>query len=193
MATVTITQAPALMTFEEFSALPDDGVERMLIRGKLWEKPMTKRNRKHSRANTRVAQHLANWLDAQPEPRGEVVCGEAGFDLTHDPDSGVGIDVAYVSAELSAATPESATYFDGAPVLAVEILSPSDRVDEIDAKIALYLESGVAVVWVLQPRFRTVTVYRPGAEPEMFNALQELSGEPDLPGFRVPVANLFGR
>ena len=193
MATATVAPAPALMTFAEFAALPDDGVERMLIRGKLWEKPMTKRNRKHSRANTRVAQHLANWLDAQPEPRGEVVCGEAGFDLSHDPDSGVGIDVAYVSAALSAATPESATYFDGPPVLAVEILSPSDRVEEIDAKIALYLESGVAVVWVLQPRFRTVTVYRPGAEPEMFNALQELTGEPDLPGFRVPVANLFGR
>jgi Uma2 family endonuclease len=181
------------MTLEEFEALPDDGVDRMLIRGKLWEKPMTKRNRKHSRANSRVSQHLENWLDAQPEPRGEVVCGEAGFNLTHDPDSGVGIDVAYVSAELSLATPETRSYFDGVPILAVEIVSPSDRQEEIDAKVGLYLESGVAMVWVMNPNFRTIVVHRPDAEPVLFNASQDLVAEPILPGFRVRVADQFGR
>lgn len=190
------TAAPsrAAMTLEEFEALPDDdGVERMLIRGKLWEMPMTKRNRKHSRANSRVAQHLENWLDTRPEPRGEIVCGEAGFTLSHDPDSGVGIDVAYVSAELSAATPETASYFQGPPILAVEILSPSDKQEEIDAKVELYLASGVLMVWIMNPRFRTVTVHRPDAEPVLFNATQELAADPVLPGFRVRVADLFGR
>ena len=191
MTTAAPPRAP--MTLEEFEALPDDGMDRMLIRGTLWEKPMTKRNRKHSRANSRAAQHLENWLDAQPEPLGEIVCGEAGFNLSHDPDSGVGIDVAYVSAELSAATPESRTYFDGAPVLAVEILSPSDRQEEIDAKVLLYLQSGVRMVWVMNPIFRTVVAHRPDAEPVLFNAAQMLTAEPILPGFRVAVADLFGR
>jgi hypothetical protein len=36
-----------------------------------------------------------------------------------------------------------------------------------------------------------VMVHRPDAEPELFNIRQELSGEPHLPGFRVPVARLF--
>ena len=184
---------PKLMTAEEFIALPDDGVERMLIRGVLWEKPMTRRNRKHSRANSRVAYFLEDWVDTQPEPRGEVVSGEAGFNLTHGPDSGVGIDVAYVSAELSAATPEATVYFDGPPILAVEILSPSDRQDEIDAKVELYLESGVRMVWVMNPRFRTVLVHRPDAEPELFAASRELVVDDVLPGFRVRVADLFSR
>ena len=184
------TVAPTL-TAEQVLAMPDDGVERDLIRGELRERPMTRRNRKQGRSNSRASYHLEAWLDTQPEPRGEIVCGEAGFILSAD--TGVGIDVAYVSAELSMATPESATFFQGVPILAVEILSPSDRQEDIDEKIEIYLESGVAMVWIMNPRFRTVTVYRPGAEPVLFNASQELTAEPILPGFRVRVADLFSR
>jgi Uma2 family endonuclease len=180
-----------VMTLEQMLALPDDGMERELIRGQLRERPMTMRNRRHSRIEARMAKVLDNWLDTQPEPRGEVVSGEAGFRLSADPDSGVGIDVAYVSAEVVAATPEAA-FFEGPPVLAVEILSPSDRQEEIDDKVALYLETGVLLVWVVNPRFRTVCVYRPGAAPELFNETHELTAEPHLPGFRVAVAKLFG-
>ncbi len=98
--------------------------------------------------------------------------------------------VAYVSAEVFARARDSA-FFEGPPVLAVEVLSPSDQQGDIDDKVQLYLESGVAVVWVINPIFRTVTVFRPDAEPEMFNVLQELAAEPHLPGFRVSVARLF--
>ena len=71
----------------------------------------------------------------------------------------MGIDVAFVSAEVAANEPD-APYFEGAPVLAVEILSPSDKQEEIDEKVELYLETGVAIVWVVNPRFRTVVVFR---------------------------------
>ena len=50
----------------------------------------------------------------------------------------------------------------------------------------------MAIVWVVNPRFRTVTVYRPGAAPVMFSGYQELTAEPHLPGFRVPVDRLWG-
>jgi Uma2 family endonuclease len=181
-----------MMTLEEMLALPDDGMERELIRGQLQERPMTKRNRWHSGVEARIAKVLGIWLDTQPEPHGEVVSGEAGFRLSSDPDSGVGIDVAYVSAEVASATPKKVAFFEGPPVLAVEILSPSDRQEEIDDKVALYLETGVLLVWVVSPRFRTVCVYRPGAAPELFNETHELTAEPHLPGFRVAVAKLFG-
>jgi Uma2 family endonuclease len=72
------------------------------------------------------------------------------------------------------------------------ILSPSDKQEEIDEKVALYLETGVAVVWVVNARFKTICVYRPGADPEMFSARHELAAEPHLPGFRVAVARLLG-
>src|SRR5689334_12335938 len=95
--------AEKLMTAEEFLALPDDGVERWLIRGQLWEAgQVTKRNRYHSRVMTCVAYALEHWLRTRPEPRGQVVVGEAGFLLRKNPDSTVGIDVAYVSPEVVA-------------------------------------------------------------------------------------------
>jgi Uma2 family endonuclease len=179
------------MTTEEMLALPDDGMDRELIRGKLWEQTMTRRSRRHSRAEARVTRLLDEWLETQPEPRGMVVSGEAGFHLARDPDSSVGIDVAYVPPEVAAVAPEAAL-FEGPPVLAVEILSPSDTQERIDEKVGVYLDTGVALVWLVNPRFRTVTVYRPDAPPVLFNDEQELTAEPHLPGFRAPVARLFG-
>src|SRR5829696_2645871 len=93
-----------LMTTEELLALPQADVERQLIRGELREKRITRRNRRHSRTEANLAYFLGHWLRQQPEPRGEVLDGEAGFRLRRDPDTTVGIDVAYISAELSAST-----------------------------------------------------------------------------------------
>ena len=195
---MSVATAPRLMTTEELLALPDDGVERWLIRGQLrekkpqpGEKPMTIRNRTHSRIMVRVSRFLDVWLDQQPEPRGQVLCGEAGVKLRRDPDTTVGIDVVYVSAEVAARPSEDTTLIDGVPVLAVEILSPNATVEEINEKTDDYLAAGVPLVWVIDPHHRTVEIFRPGAEPELVNVRQELSGEPHLPGFRVPVAQLF--
>jgi hypothetical protein len=99
MAMVT----PTLTTTEDLLALPDDGVERWLIRGELREcndvrgEPMTVRNPIHSRVMTRLSRFLDEWNDKQPEPRGEV-----GVRLQRNPDSTVGVDVLYLSPELAA-------------------------------------------------------------------------------------------
>lgn len=180
-----------LMTTEELLAMPKDGKKRWLIRGELRESGMTRHNRRHSLTEGRVAQFLNNWLDGQPEPRGQVLTGEAGFRLRRNPDTSVGIDLAYISAELAAATPEDVWLIDGAPTLAVEILSPSNTQEEVTDKVREYLQAGVALLWVIDPILRTVQVYRPDAKPTLFNDSQELPGEPHLPGFRVPVAKLF--
>src|SRR4051812_32491393 len=112
------------MTAEELMALPDDGVERELIRGELREKPMTRRNPMHSEVEANIAHLLKHWLDQQPQPRGKVHSGEAAFRLRREPETFVGIDVAYASAELVAKTDKRKAFYDGQPVLAVEILSP---------------------------------------------------------------------
>ncbi len=197
MSTAVATEK-RLWTTEELLALPDDGVERWIIRGKLYEKhpdqeytDMTKRNRFHSRAMIRVGFVLERWLEAQPEPRGQVVGGEAGFIIRRNPDSTVGIDVAYVSAETVLVQTDGTTLFDGPPVLAVEILSPSNTHEEVRDKVQDYLSAGVDLVWMIDTDFRTVTVYRPDAEPQLFNRTQTLSADPILPGFSCPVADLF--
>ena len=186
-----MTTITSPMTTEELLALPEDGTDRWLIAGELRERPMTKRNRFHSRSMVRVARFLDCWLDDQPEPRGQILGGEAGIILRHDPDTTVGVDVAYVPAEVMVRQTGDTTLIDGIPTLVVEILSPSDVIEDINEKIDAYLESGVSIVWVVDPYFRTVKVHRPDAEPELFNVRQELTAEPQLPGFRVPVSKLF--
>ena len=180
---------PRTMTFEEFMALPDDGTDRELIRGvvkvcAVIENGMTIRNRFHARTEARIAKMLANWLDQQPEPRGEVVSGEAGFRLRGAEDSAVGIDVAYASRELVASAAPKQLLFDGPPVLAVEILSPSDTFGDVTEKVELYGEVGT-VCWVVDPKARTVVVYRPGIGSEALDGDDELIGDPYLPGFRA--------
>ena len=180
------------MTIEEFLALPtDDGIERMLIRGEVWEKPMTRRNRFHARLESLISHLLRSWSNSRPEPRGEVYSGEAGVRLTQAPPSVYGIDVVYLSAERLASQPDDTTLLDGPPTLAVEILSPSDKIEEIQAKLDEYLTAGVPVAWVVDPHFKTVTVYRPDRGPEMLHGDAVLTDQTHLPGFAVAVTELF--
>lgn len=190
MATAT---SERLMTAEEFLQVPDDGMERMLIRGRLWEKPMTKRNRWHSRVEAQIVYLLKAWLETRSRPRGEILSGEAGFRIRRNPDTAVGIDVAYVSHEVAVREPDDTRLVDGPPTLAVEILSPNDKQEELTAKLDSYLEAGVPLVWVVEPHFQTVTVYTPGGRPEMYSGEDVLSGEPHLPGFRATVGRIFAR
>lgn len=188
---MSTTTTERQLTAEELLRLPEDGVHRELVRGELRETPMTVRNRRHSWIEAETTFVLRLWLSARPEPRGRIVSGEAGFRLRRSPDTVVGIDVAYVGPEVVAQAPD-APYFEGPPVLAVEILSPSDTQDQVDEKVSLLLEMGVELVWVVNPRFRTVTVYRRDGSIELFDSRAELTAEPHLPGFRVEVARLFG-
>jgi Uma2 family endonuclease len=195
VASGSVQPTDRLMTTEEFLALPDDGIERMLIRGRVYElgTTVTKRNRWHSRVELRIGSLLDRWLESRPEPRGELFSGEAGFRLRRDPDTTVGIDVAYASAETMARLSKKDRLIDGPPILAVEILSPSDEQETIVEKVTGYLEAGVKLVWVVETAFETVTVYRPDELPMLVAGDDELSGEPHLPGFRVPVSKFFSR
>jgi Uma2 family endonuclease len=188
---MTTATSERLMTIEEFLALPEDGVERNLIRGRVWEKPMTRRNRQHSRIEAQIAHILKSWLEKQPEPRGAVYSGEAGCILDPGTGSVVGIDVVYVSPELAAKGSEETQLIEGVPTLVIEILSPSNTEKEINAKVDEYLRVQVPLVWLVDPHLQTVCVLRPDAVPQLFCLGQDLTAEPHLPGFRVPVAAIF--
>jgi Uma2 family endonuclease len=189
---MSVAVSAPLMTLEEFLQLPvDESIDRELIRGELRERPMTYRNRWHSKVEATIAYILNAWNRTLPRPRGSVYSGEAGCLLRRNPDTIVGIDVAYMAAQADVLDFNGTSLLVGPPLLAVEILSPSDRHDDINEKVDEYLAAGVKQVWVVDPHFRTVRVHRPGAEPVLFNVHHELSGEPDLPGFRCPVAEIF--
>ncbi len=182
-----------LLTTEQFLALPDDGLERNLIRGQLRQKPMTRRNRFHTFVVTQVAYLLEGWLRTQPTPCGEVHTGEAGAILRREPDSTVGIDVAYFSAETMALQNAQTTMIEGVPKLAVEVLSPSDKVEETTEKVNEYLSVGVDLVWIIDPYFQTIQLHRRGYAPVTFNNEQRMTGSDVLLGLDFAVIDVFQR
>ncbi|HEX4612811.1 MAG TPA: Uma2 family endonuclease [Urbifossiella sp.] len=194
-ATAPETTPPAgrLATTADLLALPDDGIERWLVDGRIVEVGMTIRNRFHARIQSRVSHVVESWLDDQAVPQGSCYAGEVGVRLRPNPDRTVGIDFVYLAPDVTArvTTDDTTTLIDGVPTLAVEILSPSDTIEDITQKVKLFRDAGVPQVWLLHPDFRTVAVHRPVAESVTLNATQELDGGDVLPGFRVPVARLF--
>lgn len=186
MSTVTPT-----MTTKELLALPEDGMERELIRGELREREMTRRNRLHAATESRIVRALGNWLDQQGDFEADVLSGEAGSILQQGPDTTVGIDVALFSLDVLRRQTDETRMVLGVPILAVEILSPNDKHEEMREKIVEYLRTGVKLVWEVDPDFRTVRVYRQDREPVMVNRTQTLTGDDVLPGFEVAVADLF--
>ncbi len=180
-----------LVTTEQLLAMPDDGIDRDLIRGQIKERGMSRRGMPHTTSGANATTLLRNWVAVQPKPRGRVMVGEAAFRLARRPDTTVGIDVAYISPELNATLPRRTYLIDGIPTLAVEILSPSDTQADVIDKVSTLLEAGAPLVWVVETFFQTVTVYRPDAPPAMFNVTQQLDGGPHLPGFGADVAEVF--
>jgi Uma2 family endonuclease len=181
-----------LMTSEELFALPPSKkVDRWLFRGELRETKVTKRNPSHSGAVMALGRLLGNWAVADRATRGKVHGAEVYFRIRKDPETNVGIDVALASPQQVAATTKKASFIDGPPVLAVEVLSPNDKHKDIKEAVNEYLDCGVKLVWIVDPYDDTVTVYRPGHEPVLFNRTQDLSGDPELPGFRCRVAEIF--
>jgi len=184
--------ATQLMTTKEFLQLADeDGVTRELIDGVLVEREMTTRSPKHTKTITRISKFLDNWLDEQTEIVGTVNSGEVRCRLATDPDLIVGIDVVYYAGEESVRQAEEQSFFDGPPVVAVEVLSPSDKHEEIVERIRRYLSAGVQQVWIADPDLRNVTVHRSAKPSALYNAGEDLIGDPELPGFHVRVEKLF--
>jgi Uma2 family endonuclease len=203
MTTAVDTPPPAEKRYTEADllAIPDDGYRRWLIDGRIVvvggpapeHATMTIRNKHHAQVEAQIVFLLKAWLEPQPRPRGRVLTSEVGVRFTGDQETTVGIDTVYISADLAARTTanDDSTIIDGVPTLAVEILSPSDTVENVATKIRTYRRVGVPVVWVVDVEFRTVTVHRPNRPPVGLNEEQELDGAPELPGFRVPVARIF--
>jgi Uma2 family endonuclease len=77
------------------------------------------------------------------------------------------------------------------PDLAVEVISPNDLYEEIDAKVEEYLQAGVQTVWVVNPRTRTVQVHRADGSVTKLRESDELTGEGPLAGFRCALRDLF--
>ena len=114
---------------------------------------------------------------------------ETGFVLFDDRQTVRSPDAAVVLRNRLAELPDS--FVPMAPDLAVEDLSPSDRMADALAKVAMYLQAGTLLVWLVNPATRTVVVFRSESDPETLGETDALDGDDVLPGFSVPVAEIF--
>jgi Uma2 family endonuclease len=122
---------------------------------------------------------------------GEVSGAETGYRLSMNPDTVRAPDVGFiVKARLQ---PLTGKYYTLAPDLAVEVISPSDSARQIRRKANQYLAAGTRLVWVIYPEDREVDVYRPGHDPRTFKIGEALDGGDVLPGFTLPVKDIFAR
>ena len=126
----------------------------------------------------------------QQQKTGRVSSGEVGIYTGRNPDTVRAADVAFISNERLAQV-KSKSYLDVAPELVVEILSPDDAWSDLMEKLDEYFACGVKVVWVADPRTQQVYVYHAVTSVERFTAKDTLIGGDMLPGFSVPVVELF--
>jgi Uma2 family endonuclease len=176
-----------LVTAEQLLEMPDSRWCE-LVEGEL--KRMAPASGRHADMTCILTEILGPYV--RKRKLGKVLVGDPGFIVARDPDTVLGPDVAFIRAERIAAEPLGDGFREGAPDLAVEVLSPGQAPREGHDKALAWLDAGAALVWVVNPARGTVTVYRSRSDVETLSAGSELDGGALLPGFRCPVADLFG-
>ena len=144
---------------------------------------------RHGRFAAEIAAAVANFV--KPRGLGVVTGAETGFFIARDPDTVRAPDVGFVRADRLAGI-EPAGFFPGAPDVAVEVLSPSDRASEVNAKVRDWLDAGSRMVWVVDPENQTVAVYSSPSGAVILGASETLLGGEVLPGFTLPLGEIFG-
>ncbi|HWE04461.1 MAG TPA: Uma2 family endonuclease [Tepidisphaeraceae bacterium] len=101
-------------------------------------------------------------------------------------------DLAFVSAEKLPRVEEDG-HVTAVPDIAIEVISPNDKIDELEEKIEDYFSAGVKIVWAVNPKFRWVRVHRLDAPLAEFRETDTLTAEPVLPGFAILVRDMLAR
>jgi Uma2 family endonuclease len=157
-----------------------------LVRGELVRMPPN--GFEHGVIAGQILNHLSSHVGEKG--LGLVLAAGTGFQIARDPDTVRAPDVAFVRADRVPAV-RTRGFFEGAPDLAVEVVSPTDRAGELLAKVRDWLAAGCHVVWVVDPTPRTISVYRISGETTVLTAADELTDDEILGGFRLPVAEVF--
>jgi Uma2 family endonuclease len=185
MATAEL--AERLMTAEEYLLLPDDGISKELIRGRIV--PMTVPAPLHGYFCAMLVILLGEFV--RPRELGRIICNDAGVITERDPDSVRGPDISYYSYKRLPKGPLPSGYLNVSPDAAFEVRSPSDRWKQIRERVNELLNAGVIVVCVVDPTNQSITVFHQDEAPTTLKMGDTLTLPDILPGFELPLARLF--
>lgn len=181
------TVAEKLLTAEEYARIASEIEGRTeLVRGRMIVMPPP--HTAHGFWCVQIATILKAYVKLHD--LGRVVGNDGGVQTEHDPDTVRGADVSFYSYDRVPRGPLPQGYWP-APELAVEVRSTDDRWKTLVKKASEYLESGVLNVVIIEPKKQTVHVYSPDRETEILKIDEVLTLPESLPGFSVPVREIF--
>ena len=190
----------------EFMALPDDGNRHELVRGEIRVMPPPKGE--HGFVETAMTEAIGRYLYDRAislgwEPRQGIgarnrlvgrVGGELGlrFAVPDDPSMIRGADGVYIPPQQLAAVPwDGREYFPAVPALVIEVISASDRADQVNEKVQDYLDGGARRVWLVYPEQRRVHIHDAHAPTRVVRGESSLTDDELLPGFVLPLNLVF--
>jgi Uma2 family endonuclease len=176
MGTVAAT---TLLSFEEFEQLPSEPGKLELLDGELIHLPPAKF--KHMKLAYRLCDLLKPMVAASGSAAGlGEVYPEMGYKIGQKAWLQPDVSVSYFNQPC-------ADYLEGAPALAVEIISEANRAEDVDRKVKTYLASGGIEVWVVYPKTQCVWVFRQGNAQEFCGSLRSEV----VPGLLIDLDQLF--
>lgn len=170
----------ALEQFHDFIVLPENA-DRLfeLINGEIVEKMPGRTS--NSQVSVKLVSKVIVHCDVNNLP-----CYVSGADGAYRIGKNVvAPDMAYKR------TPMSDDYPDPQPpLLAAEVISPTDQPTDVNEKIAIYLQAGI-LLWVVNPRHKHIYVYAPGKPMQTLTLEESLDGDGVLPGFNLSLKAIF--
>ena len=176
-----------LLTAEDLWKQANDGYRYELVKGILRRMPLA--GFEHGILSSKIGSSLDKHI--KKYQLGYVCSAGTGFKISQNPDTVRAPDAAFVcqAAIDKQGTPRG--YWEGAPDLAVEVISPSDTYTEVAEKVDEWLEAGCAMVWVVNPRRETVKAYRSPEDITVLRGDDILDGSDVIEGFQCQVRDLF--
>jgi Uma2 family endonuclease len=174
-------------TADELLEIPDHGFCYELIRGELNRTELA--DAQHGKVAMNAALALIAFVRAKDLGAG--FASGTGFKIASNPDTVRAPDVAFVAKARADAVGDVTGYWPGAPDLAIEVLSPSDRFSDVEEKVFEWLDAGTKLVLVVNPRKRTVTAYRSRSTIRVYAENETLDASDVVPGWFLTVSRVF--
>lgn len=173
---------------EEFMAIAGSDPNWELIEGKI--ESVCAASFDASAISLRLGTYLSVFVTTRG--LGILTTTDGSFVISRDPDTTLQPDIGFARMERVMDPASTARAFEGAPDLAVEVRSPTDSFVAIERKVQRYLDAGTSVTWIVDPLRRSIFVRT--IQDHVVTTLtgaDDLDGGDVLPGFRIPVEEVF--
>ncbi len=144
---------------------------------------------KMSRRNAEIGVQLGMW--AEKDGRGSGYDASSGFVLPNGARRSP--DVSWIREDRVTALPEEQQegFYHLCPDFVIELRSTTDRINRLKAKMEEYIANGAELGWLIDPKERTIWIYRPGRAPESIANPERVAGEGPVAGFVLELADIW--